>query len=129
VNEYRAANGRPALKRSGKLERAARRHAGELDRLNYVSHVNRAGENLDRRVGKAGYPRKRRSFISSETIGWGMGREGSARGVLAVLERSAEHRRRVLRGDVKDLGVGLAAGIPVAAPGPGATVVLIFGRR
>lgn len=129
VNEFRAANGRPALKRSTKLEKAARRHAGEMERSNYVSHVNRAGENLDRRLRKARYPRKGRPFRSSETVGWGTGVEGTARGLLRVLERSSEHRNRVLRQGFKDLGAALVAGVPVNSPASGATVALIFGRR
>lgn len=129
VDEVRVAAGLPPLRRSAQLERAAQRHVDDEARHVYLSHVNRRGQDLQARVIAARYPRRRRSFRSSETLSWGIGIDGTAIGLLDVLRNSAAHNRRVMRADFRELGVGLAVGLPVRRVGPGTTLSLIFGRR
>lgn len=129
VDEVRVAAGLRPLRRSPQLERAAQRHVDDEARHVYFSHFNRRGQDLQARVIAARYPRSRRSFRSSETLSWGIGIDGTAVGLLDTLRNSPAHNRRVMRADFRDLGVGLAVGLPLRRIGPGTTLSLIFGRR
>lgn len=129
INEFRAANGRAPVRRSGKLARAATRQSDEMQRLNYVSHTNHEGLGVRARVAAAGYRAKGKRFSIGEALGWGEGDAATAQGVLDLLENSPPHRRRLLDASYMNIGVGLAIGIPVASDAQGTTIAVILGHH
>ena len=75
--------------------------------------------------------RRRRSWSVGENLAWGTGALATPRAMVRAWMQSAEHRANLLDRRFADVGIGVAAGAPVALePGElGGTYVTDFGRR
>jgi len=123
VNAERAGQGLRPLRAGRRLGVAARTHAADMVARGYFAH-ERPGWTLPGRLRAAGWS----GTNPSEAIGWGCGRLGTPRGVLAAWLASPSHRAVVL-GRFRRAGVGLAVGspLPLGCSGAG-TWVLDVGR-
>ena len=112
INAYRTEAGRKALVASGRLRTAAARHAADMARGGFVSHVGSDGSRLRERVRRAGY----RMCFAAENIAWGQRDLG---GVMARWHGSAGHRRNLLDGRARHFGLARSGAIwvlVIAAP-------------
>jgi uncharacterized protein YkwD len=127
----RRARDLPAYRPTAALDKAAGRHARDMAANDYFSHVSRSGRTLCTRVRATGYLRgSKRRYHLGETLAFGIRADSSPARLMASLLASAPHRRLLLNRDLRDLGVGLADGLPREGDQrPGATVVINLGRR
>jgi uncharacterized protein YkwD len=129
VNVERTSRGVPALRRDGDLAQAARGHAADMSRHNYFSHVSPSGDTLGDRLRHAGYGRAGDGWRAGEDLGWGTGDRATPNALVDAWLESSEHRRILLSGTYREIGMGVAGGAPQqAGPGlPGATYAMDLG--
>lgn len=131
VNRERATRGLKPLRPARQLRVSAQRHTYDMRRRGYFGHVTPAGGVLYERVRRTGYlARASGRWTVGETLAWGAGSRGTPAGLVDALLDSPTHRRVILEGGYRELGVGLALGSPTAGMIPGAaTMTLVFGAR
>lgn len=130
LNAHRERHGLRALKLDKRLGKAARRHAGDMDRRNYFSHTSLGGASFLDRIRSAGYLRGARSWSVGENIAWGSRGHSAPRVVGQMWMNSPGHRANILNPSFREIGIGVAFGAPVARGGrPAATYATDFGRR
>jgi uncharacterized protein YkwD len=106
INQQRSLNGLNRLRAHRRLARAAKRHAVDMARYNYFSHVSLSGSSPLRRVRAAGW----RSGIG-EALAWGCGVQSTPRAIVAAWMASPSHRAIIMgRGRVVGLGHKRAPG-------------------
>jgi uncharacterized protein YkwD len=129
VNAERTSRGLKSLRRDGDLAQAARKHAADMVRRTYFSHVTPAGTDLGDRLRSAGYGNAGDGWRAGETLGWGTGSRASPNSLVDEWLASPGHRRILLEDSYRELGVGVAAGAPKATDGslPGATYAMDVG--
>ena len=125
VNAERAKRGLSRLRRSRSLASGVRRHARDMSRRNYFAHRSPAGSSSRMRARRSGY----RYAILAENLGFGARTWGTPAGIIRQWLQSPGHRRAMLDGRFRDLGVGAARGVPVRGVRGGTTVGAVFGRR
>lgn len=128
VNVERARHGLPTLRSDQELNLAADRHGADMVARRYFAHVNPDGASVADRVRASGYLGGSHDWTLGEDIGWGTGSESTPESIFRAFMDSPPHRRVILDRDFRQIGVGVAAGVPVSAPGAGATFVLDFGE-
>jgi uncharacterized protein YkwD len=126
LNAQRAARGLPALRADRRLARAARAHSADMVRRRYFDHASPEGEHVVARVRRTGWLHGRRRWFLAENLAWGIGRPGTAAGVVRAWMHSPAHRRILLRRVYRRVGIGVAAGTPFDRS-RGATVTADFG--
>jgi hypothetical protein len=92
------------LRDVGRLDRSALLRATAIRRCGDFSHTP-CGQSFLRPFVAVGYLRGRAAV--GENLAWGQGRLGSPRATIAEWLRSPEHRRILLTGEWRDLGVSL----------------------
>jgi uncharacterized protein YkwD len=128
VNQKRADHGRPALRVNKRLTRAARRHARDMVKRRYFSHVSADGSTLERRLRRSGYLGSYRAWNVAEDIGWGRGDPASPRLMVRTWMASPPHRAALLDPKMRDIGMGVAAGAPQGSHRNAGTYVMDLGR-
>jgi uncharacterized protein YkwD len=111
VNVERTRRGLRPLTRDGDLAQAARRHSNDMVRRGFFSHVSPGGATLGDRLRAAGFGRDR-SWRAGEALGWGTGTLATPDALVDGWLDSPPHRRILLDGGYRELGVGVAAGAP-----------------
>ena len=96
-----------ALKSNHSLERAAGRKAGDVMRCG-PSHTA-CGHPADAYAQQYGYMRAG-SWAWGENIGWGHGKNGTARSVFKQWLNDGPHRETMLTGSFEHFGIGLKRG-------------------
>jgi uncharacterized protein YkwD len=132
VNAERRRRGKRALRTNGELQRSASAYARTMVRGGFFAHVTPSGLTLRQRIRRDGdYIDRAWRWRVGENIGWGAGPGATPAGIVAAWLASPEHRRTLLDGDFRDMGVGIAPGAPVDAElsVPAATYVNHFGQR
>jgi uncharacterized protein YkwD len=100
INQQRARNALNPLAANRRLARAANRHAADMARHNYFSHVSLSGSSPLRRVRAAGW----RGGVG-EALAWGCGTQASPAAIVAAWLASPPHRAIILgRGRVVGIG-------------------------
>jgi uncharacterized protein YkwD len=130
VNARRAQHGLPALRASGRLTAAADRHSADMVRRRYFEHVSPDGHTLRERVARTGYLEGALDWAIGEDIGWGKGELGTPAAIVRAWMDSPPHRAVILSRRFREVGVGIARGIPLdgfAGAATGATYVLNAG--
>ncbi len=117
LDTVRRDRGLPPLRPDERLGAAARAHAADMVRTQAFSHVGADGMLLVVRVRASGYLRGARAWWLGEALQWHTGARSGTEVVDAWLA-SPPHRRLLLRPRARDVGVGMAPGIP--RPGAGA---------
>jgi uncharacterized protein YkwD len=113
INEERRSRSLPALDADRALARAGQRHAADMVRREYFSHVGPDGQTLAARLRAAGYAAGR-SWAAGEVLAWGTRARSTPAAVVASWMRSPGHRHVLLNPRYREIGVGTAAGNPVS---------------
>jgi uncharacterized protein YkwD len=130
VNRERAERDRSRLRSNGHLEHAAQRHSSDMVRRAYFGHVSPGGGTLvDRVKDSTFYLRGARSWGLGENLAWGSGTRATPRQTVAAWMRSPGHRKNILTGSFRELGVGVSLGSPRGGGRSAATYATNFGRR
>jgi uncharacterized protein YkwD len=129
VNAERSKRGLRAVSRDADLGQAARKHARDMVRRGYFSHVSPGGSTLGDRLRSAGYGRGQ-GWRAGEALGWGTGSLATPNALVDEWLDSPPHRRILLDSGFRELGVGVAPGEPRDDQSslPGATYTLDFGQ-
>jgi uncharacterized protein YkwD len=127
VNATRAQHGLPALRSSARLNLAADQFSADMVARGFFAHVTPDGRSVTDRVRATGYLGGSNDWALGEDIGWGTGTASSPDSIFRAFMNSPPHRRVILSRDYREVGVGVAPGVPVAGQGSGSTFVLDFG--
>jgi uncharacterized protein YkwD len=117
LNRERAARGRSALRLNGRLTRAAQAHSADMVAHRYFAHESRDGTGVGARIARTGWTRHRRSWAVGENIAYGTGGRATPRAIVSAWMRSAGHRKNILNGRFRVIGVGIASGTPGGTAG------------
>jgi uncharacterized protein YkwD len=130
LNAERANAGLRPLRANRKLARAALGHSAAMATRSYFSHTDPSGTTFDARIGRAGYKRGARHWFLGENLGMGVEQMGSPGEIVKSWMESPEHRRNILDGSFRDIGIGTARGAPLLTPSSqGVTITTDFGLR
>jgi uncharacterized protein YkwD len=127
VNAVRADHGLPRLRPSAELNRAADAHSADMVARHYFEHRSPEGASVADRARQAGYLGRARDWELGEDIGWGTGSMSTPAAIVQAWMNSPPHRRIILDRGFRDVGVGVAPGVPVPGLTGGATFVLDLG--
>lgn len=128
VNTTRVHHGLRALRPSAQLNLAADRHSADMVARGYFAHVTPEGRSVVDRVRDTGYLRRSHDWELGEDIGWGTSTLSSAAAIFDAWMHSPPHRRVILDRHFRQIGIGVAHGVPVAGQADGATFVLDVGE-
>lgn len=93
------------------LQRAARAHSKDMIRRDYFSHNTKGRYTFDQRLRRFGYtPKGYRYYATGENIAYGSGPKGAPRSVTKAWMKSPGHRRNILDGKFREIGIGTYAG-------------------
>jgi uncharacterized protein YkwD len=132
LNAQRARYGLRPLRMSSQLSEAARRHAADMQRRHYFSHVSLDGTDFVKRIRRTGYLRRAGSWFVGENLAWGAGpNRSSPRGIVAAWMNSPPHRHNILDSRFREIGIGVVVGAPRRSVSslPAGTYATSFGSR
>jgi uncharacterized protein YkwD len=131
MNAERTARALGRLQAEPLLGRVASSYARQMVRGQFFDHTSPAGSTMLARIKATTYLRDVTSWSVGENLAWGSGNLATPRAMVRAWMQSAEHRANLLDRHFADVGIGVAAGAPVALePGElGGTYVTDFGRR
>ncbi len=128
LNRVRARHGVPPLRMNPKLSRAARKHSRDMVRRRYFAHDSLDGRSAIDRMRATRYVPRNASWVLGENLGWGSGSLAEPMALLRAWMRSPGHRRNILDGRFRDVGIGIVPDAPVGRYDDGATYTTDFGR-
>jgi uncharacterized protein YkwD len=127
LNAQRARHHLPRLSLNSKLSSAARRHSQAMVSGKFFSHDSADGSSFLDRIRRTGYLSGAGSWSVGENIAYGSGDRSSPRSIGRAWMNSPPHRANILSRSFREIGIGVAYGIPVG--GGGATYTTDFGTR
>ena len=128
VNATRAEHGLRPLRPDARLNAAADQHSADMVARAYFAHVTPEGKSVADRVRDTGYLGGSEDWVVGEDIGWGTGAMGTPAAIVDAWMHSPPHRRVILGREFREIGIGVAPGVPVSAQGDGATFVIDLGE-
>jgi uncharacterized protein YkwD len=128
MNAERTARALGRLQAEPLLGRVASSYARQMVRGQFFDHTSPAGSTMLARIKATTYLRDVTSWSVGENLAWGSGNLATPRAMVRAWMQSAEHRANLLDRHFADIGIGVAAGAPVALE-LGGTYVTDFGRR
>jgi uncharacterized protein YkwD len=128
VNNERTARGLGALADNAQLNKAAQGHSQDMVARRYFSHTTPEGTTFSSRIFASGYATSRTYRALAENIAWGSGSLGTPAQIVKSWMGSSGHRANILNGNLRDSGIGIAAGTPTGAR-TGGTYTQDFGTR
>lgn len=129
VNAERADQGLGALSQNGQLDQAAQGMAEEMVAKQFFSHETPDGRNLADRVEPTGYLPNNDDWVLGENLAWGSGALSTPRAIVNGWMNSEGHRKNILDGSYKDVGLGTKMGSPSPSAKGGTVFVHNFGAR
>lgn len=127
-NRDRRANGLAPLKENANLREAAGRHSGRMVADRFFSHDSPAGTMVER-ILRTGYA-SNSGWSLGENLAWGTGSLATAGQTHRAWMDSPGHKANILRRQYREIGIGIAVGVPVhAGAKKGATYTTDFGVR
>jgi uncharacterized protein YkwD len=130
LNAARARHGLRPLAVDRHLSEAAGRHARDMARRKYFSHVSLDGATFVDRIRRTGYLIQTPSWTLGENLAWGAGRRSSSAAIVAAWMGSDDHRANILNRSFREIGIGVAYGAPNPVDGqPAAIFAADFGAR
>ena len=124
LNQERGKRGLKKLKTNGRLSLASQRHSKSMVARKAFAHGNFVG-----RIKAARYLSGSGTWSVGENIAWGSGRLATPDEIVKAWMNSPPHRHNILSGKFREIGIGVARGVPVRANYDGATYTTDFGRR
>lgn len=128
LSAVREQHGLTALGVSGRLARAAAEHSRDMVARHYFGHGSPGGSTMTGRVRAAGYLRGAHAWEVGEALAWATGGASTPAAFVASWLRSPEHRAILLDPAYRQVGVGLALGLPDGER-TGATLTADFGVK
>ena len=128
INVERRSRGIRALRSNSRLRNAAQRYAEQMVRQNFFGHVSPSGSTLLQRIRKAAYLNSTRAYSVGENLAWGTRELSTPRQTVRSWMGSPPHRANMLDRGFREIGIGVAIGVP-RGDDPGATYATEFGRR
>ncbi len=101
INAERSAAGLGPVRENAALTRAAQGHACDSANRDKMGHVGSDGSKLATRIKREGY----RFRIAAENVGYGFRSPQSA---VAWWMNSPPHRKNILTGGMREVGIGVA---------------------
>jgi uncharacterized protein YkwD len=129
LNAERAKRGLSPLRRSPKLDAAARWQSRDMVKHRYFAHKRNGGPNFVKRIRRTGYLTRAGNWTVGENIGWATGAYATPEGLVDGWMHSPEHRHNILDRQYEQIGVGLVYGTPRGYGGPSVTGTTDFGYR
>jgi uncharacterized protein YkwD len=130
VNAQRAAHRLAPLRPSRPLRAAAEAHGADMVSHRFFAHVSPFSGAVTDRARRAGYLSGAHDWTLGEDIAWGEGSLSTPQSIVTAWMNSPGHRAVILDRHFRDIGVGVALGVPVDDDSmPGATFVLDAGAR
>jgi uncharacterized protein YkwD len=126
VNRERTKRRLPPLRQSAPLRAAAGQYARLMVAGGFFDHVSPSGSTLRARIAGAGHL-DASTYALGENIATGSGDLGAPAAIVAAWMGSPGHRRNILARAFRNVGIGIAAGMP--GEGAGATYVADFAGR
>ena len=127
-NQIRVEHHLPRLREHKRLRKAAVGHSRDMVRKRYFEHTSPSGRTMVDRILAARYVREDQGWTLGENIAWGTGSFATPRGTMDAWMQSPGHRANILTRSFRELGVGVAIGVPVS-DATGATYTVDFGVR
>lgn len=113
MNRARARFGLRPLRTNRCLHRVAARHAHDMVHRRYFAHTTPNGWTPGRRARASGYVPRRARWLVGENIAWGVAAAARPRWVVRSWMHSPPHRHNILSRHFRDVGIGVARGVPV----------------
>jgi uncharacterized protein YkwD len=124
LNNIRRAHGLRPFRENSKLSLASQRHTNAMTDHKFFAHGDFVG-----RIRAARYLRGTRGWTVGENIAWGSWDYATPKSIVRGWMHSPPHRANILRGQFRDIGIGLSRGAPVRGQGRAATYATDFGAR
>jgi uncharacterized protein YkwD len=129
LNTERRAKGLSPLRLSHSLSQAASGHSHDMVTQHYFEHSAPGGPSLLKRIRESGYLKSSRRWQVGENIAWGVPGRSSAAAIVRAWMHSPPHRKEILTPSYREVGIGVAAGVPKADAAEGSTYTADFGVR
>jgi uncharacterized protein YkwD len=129
LNQERSRYELRPLRLNPRLTEAAQGHSSEMVGRRYFDHVTPSGETPSARIGATGYLTSARAWTIGENIMWGTLTLDTPEAAAEAWMHSPDHRRNILYGPYRDIGIGVAVGDPIGIAGPAGTYTTDFGVR
>jgi uncharacterized protein YkwD len=119
INQQRASHGRSRLRPNATLQRAAHAYATSMAAGGFFSHYgdflgHPAGATPISRLREVGYIRPGRPWIVGENLHWTTVEQSRPADVVGAWMGSFGHRKYLLKGKFRELGVAAIRGVPGA---------------
>jgi uncharacterized protein YkwD len=130
LNRKRENHGLRPLGKSRRLKRAAQRHTRHMQDHRCFAHECPGEPSVLSRLKRVNYIHNGlRRWSYGENIAYGGNYLGSPRGIVRAWMHSPGHRHNILNPDFREIGIGVADGIPPEPSSNGATFTTDFGMR
>jgi uncharacterized protein YkwD len=131
LNRQRARHGLPKLRQHRVLRKVAARYSRQMVRQGFFAHVSPSGSTMVGRIRRTSYLKGVRAWSVGENLAWGAGRSATPARIVRAWMRSPGHRRNILDGSYREIGIGIVRGAPrrAGAARAAATYTTEFGRR
>jgi uncharacterized protein YkwD len=127
LNAQRRRHHEGALRFNRKLALAAVRHARDMVDHRYFSHDAPSGQNFVQRIMRTNYVPGSASWFLGENLAWGSRERSTPRQIVRAWMASPGHRRNILTGGFREIGIAVVAGAPAAGVAQAATYATEFG--
>lgn len=117
INELRTERGLARVSPDRRLERAGEAYARDMVRRGFFSHVSPEGAGSVDRLRGTGYITGAVAWRVGEVLAWGRAARSTPAATVDAWMHSPPHRRVLLNGRYRDIGVGVAPGTPFGGPG------------
>jgi len=114
MNRARAHYGLSPLRTNRCLHRVASRHAHDMVNRHYFAHITPNGWDPGRRARASGYVPRAAAWLVGENIAWGVAGAARPAWVVRAWMHSPPHRHNILNRHFRDVGIGIARGVPVS---------------
>jgi uncharacterized protein YkwD len=130
INERRDNAGAPPVRVHPRLRHAAVNHSDHMVGAGFFGHTAPNGSGFVDRIESSGYTRGARRWLVGENLVWGTSTRSTPESLVQSWMESPPHRANLLRGQFREVGVGVRRGTPYNAGEPnGVTVSSEYGFR
>ncbi len=126
LNEQRAEHDLRPLKLDAKLAVAAKGHSADMVKRSYFSHTAPGNVTFATRILRTHFASGAARWTIGENLAWGSGTTASPAAIVKMWMHSPEHRANILDPAYREIGIGIARGVPTGHA-TGATYTTDFG--